>query len=379
MMKMNLHGVFKWSGLAAILLASGCGSVPVVEQHDELRLLLGEIKAREQVLDKRQTLLAQRASLLGRLELKQETAAEQAALIAEPNAGSLKATFLPAPTAELGQCFRLARLSPRLSAEPQTVVVRDAADQMVVTPALFAPESFEMVVDYELPSAANAPVPMRTRTELVELQPAHESWVPVPATFSTQQDVLLAAPAHKDFKPCRQTAPAEGMSAQWCPVNVAAEYQKIERRVVDALSDVRATAVAAEIVSVEIREPENAALKQSMKPVTRAFTRQRLLQEASYRREVLLPEFKTITVKQLTRPAALAWQQVVCADQDRQPLLEMVQNALNQRGYEAGVADGAWGEKTAEAIDKFRRDKLLPDLGTDIGLEMLRQLEIALP
>lgn len=371
--------LLKGMGLAVILLFVGCSTAPVVQQHDELRLLLGEITAREQVLDKRQALLAERGSLLAKLELKQETAAEQSTLIAEPNAGSLNATFLPAPSARLGQCFRLTRLPPRLSAEPQTVVVRDAADKIEITPALFAPETFDVVVDYELPSAINAPVAMRTRTEVIELKPAYETWTAIPASFNEQQDLLLAAPAHHDFKPCGQVAAAEGMSAQWCPISVAAEYQTVVRRVVEQLSDVRHSAVAAETVSVEISEPENAVLKQQLRPITRSFTRQRLLQEASYRREVLLPEFKTITAKQLTRPAALAWREVVCAEQDRQPLLEALQNALNKRGYEAGVADGAWGEKTAAALEKFRRDKGLPELGTDIGIELLRQLEVGLP
>lgn len=70
---------------------------------------------------------------------------------------------------------------------------------------------------------------------------------------------------------------------------------------------------------------------------------------------------------------------MVCADNVSPSLLEKVQLALNERGYEVGDADGAWGEKTAQAVAQFRKDKLLPDIGTDLSVELLRQLEIAAP
>jgi hypothetical protein len=367
--------------LLSLLGLTACGTVPVEEQSEELRLLLGEIRAREQVLDKRQALLEQRGRLLANLELQQETAATDALPLAEPDAGkTAKLSFLPAPSAEAGQCYRLARLAPRLSAEPQTVVVQDAADQIVVEPPIFRSEQLEITVDYE-PLTAATPMPeMVSRERVIELRPAYKSWQPVPASFDLRSEPLLASPAHQDFVPCggQEVADIE-FSSHWCAVRKAAEYRQQERKTVKQLSSVKAVWEPAETVTIEVREPRDTSQKSSLRAVKRVFERQQPTSPASYRREVLLPEFKTVTIRQLTRPASLSWRQVVCADNVNPSLLEKVQLALNERGYEVGDADGAWGEKTAQAVAQFRKDKMLPDIGTDLSVELLRQLEIQAP
>ena len=367
--------------LLSLLGLTACGTVPVEEQSEELRLLLGEIRAREQVLDKRQALLEQRGRLLANLELQQETAATDALPLAEPDAGkTAKLSFLPAPSAEAGQCYRLARLAPRLSAEPQTVVVQDAADQIVVEPPIFRSEQLEITVDYEPLTAATAMPEMVSRERVIELRPAFKSWQPVPASFDLRSEPLLASPAHQDFVPCggQEVADIE-FSSHWCAVRKAAEYRQQERKTVKQLSSVKAVWEPAETVTIKVREPRDSSQKSSLRAVKRVFERQLPTSPASYRREVLLPEFKTVTIRQLTRPASLSWRQVVCADNVSPSLLEKVQLALNERGYEVGDADGAWGEKTAQAVAQFRKDKLLPDIGTDLSVELLRQLEIAAP
>jgi len=40
-----------------------------------------------------------------------------------------------------------------------------------------------------------------------------------------------------------------------------------------------------------------------------------------------------------------------------------VQQALNERGYNAGTADGQWGATTQEAVKRFQRASGLPDTG----------------
>lgn len=367
--------------LLSLLALSACGSLPIEEQSEELRLLLGEIRAREQVLDKRQALLDRRGRLLADLELRQESAATDALPLAEPtSAVDMNASFLPAPTAEAGQCFRLARLAPRLSAEPQTVVVQDAADQIVVEPPTFRSEPLEVTVDYE-PLSANAKLPeMVSREMVVELRPAYKSWRAVPASFDLRSEPLLASPAHQDFVPCNgATADAVKFATHWCGIRKAAEYRQQERKTVRQLSSVEERWEPAETVTIAVREPRDSGQKPLLRPIKKTFERRLPTGPASYRREVLLPEFKTVTMRQLTRPASLSWRQVVCADDVGESLLQKVQLALNERGYELGNADGAWGENTAQALAQFRKDKLLPDLGADLSYDLLRQLEIQVP
>lgn len=378
-MRINSQKHFRFLLLAAVAGVTACAGVPVEEQSDELRLLLGEIKAREQVLDKRQSVLDKRGTLLATLELQQEAAAQQSPLRPEADSASLKAAFLPAPIANVQQCFRLTRLPPRLSAEPQDVIVQDAADRIEVIPPVFFSETVEKVVDYErLDSSAEMP-PMQERTESFELRQAYASWAPIDAKFVSQTEAMLASPSHQDFKVCGAAPLAEGMTAQWCATTVAAQYQNIERATVQELSDVKPIMVPAENIDVVVRTPVNPADLVKLRPVTRQLVHERVSQPASYRRVVRLPEFKTVTMRQLTRPAALMWREVVCAEVDRPPLLKAIQQALNLRGYDVGEPDGAWGDKTAKAIAQFREDKMMPDLGEDIGIDLLNKLEVSLP
>ncbi len=371
--------------LPVLLVVSACSTVPMEEQSEELRLLLGEIEAREQVLDKRRQLLEQRAQLLANLELRQETVAVGTEPLAELSAATdMKASFLPAPEASAGQCYRLARLAPRLSAEPQTVVVQDAADQMVVQSPSFRSEDIEIVVDYEPLSSDAELSAMRSRTLELELRPAYKSWQPIAATFDLRSEPLLETPAYQDFVPCGGEAVSEvgaelNLASHWCAAAKPAKYTQQQRRVVKTLSSIKPIVVPAEVVKVLVREPLEAVQRSQLRPVKRVLQKQTLTAPASYRREVLSPEFETVTIRQLTRPASLSWRQVLCEGKVSEGLLLRVQAALNERGYDAGNADGAWGQKTAEAVAQFRRDKMLPDLGSDLSVALLRQLEIELP
>src|SRR5690349_15132739 len=44
--------------------------------------------------------------------------------------------------------------------------------------------------------------------------------------------------------------------------------------------------------------------------------------------------------------------------------VRMAQQALNDRGYNAGSADGVWGPDTANAVRRFQQAQGLPDSGT---------------
>jgi putative peptidoglycan binding protein len=53
-----------------------------------------------------------------------------------------------------------------------------------------------------------------------------------------------------------------------------------------------------------------------------------------------------------------------------------VQQALNDRGYNAGAADGQWGMTTQEAVKRFQRASGLPDTG-ELGPSTLSALGVS--
>ena len=46
------------------------------------------------------------------------------------------------------------------------------------------------------------------------------------------------------------------------------------------------------------------------------------------------------------------------------PTVRMAQQALNDRGYDAGTVDGVWGPGTANAVRRFQEAQGLPQSGT---------------
>ena len=357
-------------------LLAACGTVPVEEQSDELRLLLGEIQAREQVLDKRQGLLAKRASLLAAIEIQQENSMP---LEDRPIAGAGKSSFLYPPAAEAGQCYRLANLKPRLTAEPQEVAVQDAADQIVVSKAVFEAVPRQWVVDYQASSAA-PDVPMQSREQMITIKPSYLDFEVTPAKFDKRPEEILLTAAHSNFVPCdgskANAVPLLNTPVQWCAQSVEAEYQTVEHREVLALSEVREVTRPSETITITIREPVDPAAKALLEPVIKVVEQQQLVTPAGFKREVLLPEFQTITARRLKRPAALRWVEVICDAKEEAKALVKVQRSLAERGYKIGEADGEWGDNTDAALEKFRDKNGLPLVGRDLTLEELGQLDL---
>lgn len=355
------------------LAVASCASVPVEEQSEELRLLLGEIQAREQVLDKRQALLKKRAELLATIEIQQEQAMP---LEPMPNAAA-GSNYLAAPK-EGGQCHRLVHLPAKLSAEPLEVVVQDAADQIVLSPAIFSTVPRSVVVGYKLGEAAGE-VEMRTRQERFTIKPSYIDFEVEPAQFDARPQEILSMAAHQQFLPCDGAAAKliDG-NQKWCAETVPAQYQTVEHRRLLALSRVAEVTRPAETVTLTINEPVNPVDTALYEPIVEVLEQQQLVTPASFKREVLLPEFQTVTVKRLLRPAALSWVAVVCNAKNEARLLEQVQQVLAGQGYAIGEADGEWGENTDAALAKYRAENDLPQIGRDLSLEELMLLELDL-
>jgi|GEM_PF-3090324 len=349
--------------LLSVAVMAGCASVPVEEQSEELRLLLGEIQAREQVLDKRQALLKKRAELLATIEIEQE----QAMPLAPMPKDKSEAGLLAAPT-EAGQCHRLVHLPAKLSSEPLEVVVQDAADQIVLSPAIFATQPRKLVVDYKLGPAAPA-IEMRSREQQITVKPSYIDFVAEPAQFDAQPQEILSMVAHQQFLPCDgAAADTPSYEQKWCTEAVPAQYQTVEHRRLLALASVREVTRPAEIMTVTIKEPVNPVDTALYEPVVQVVEQQQLVAPASFKREVLLPEFETVTVKRLERPAALRWVAVVCNPKNEAEKLADVQALLASQGYEIGEIDGAWGEHTDAALAKYRAEHDLPQIGRDLSL-----------
>lgn len=60
-----------------------------------------------------------------------------------------------------------------------------------------------------------------------------------------------------------------------------------------------------------------------------------------------------------------------------QPTIRSIQEALNERGYNVGTADGRWGTSTAAQLRRFEQNQgLAPSTGASLSIQSLQQLGV---
>ena len=69
------------------------------------------------------------------------------------------------------------------------------------------------------------------------------------------------------------------------------------------------------------------------------------------------------------------WTEILCQEKTTVSVVQQLQQALKNRGYEVGPIDGVMGNKTRQALNKFQTDNNLP-LGS-LNIETLSLLAIS--
>ncbi len=106
---------------------------------------------------------------------------------------------------------------------------------------------------------------------------------------------------------------------------------------------------------------------------TRSF--QKLASSASTTTTEIPAQYNTVTKRNLVTPGGFTeWREVVCSADITPGFYRQIQQALNDRGYDAGPVDGQVGARTKAALVKFQRDNNLPIGSMDI--ETLKALGV---
>ncbi len=106
---------------------------------------------------------------------------------------------------------------------------------------------------------------------------------------------------------------------------------------------------------------------------TRSF--QKLASSATTTTSEIPAQYNTVTKTNLVKAGGFTeWREVICNADITPSFYRSVQQALNDRGYDAGPVDGQVGARTKAALVKFQRDNNLPIGSMDI--ETLKALGI---
>jgi hypothetical protein len=103
---------------------------------------------------------------------------------------------------------------------------------------------------------------------------------------------------------------------------------------------------------------------------------QEMITEAKEVRTPVEAEYKTISKKKKVTDERIGWKRILCQTNMSKEIIANIQQALNDKGYEAGEPDGLLGAGTRNALDKFQRENSLATGG--ITYETLKALGIKL-
>ena len=181
--------------------------------------------------------------------------------------------------------------------------------------------------------------------------------IPMPAVYETIEKTQLESEAtfswHNVKDEVEDTLKYTGH--QICLTEEPAETKDVTKTVLDVPERVEEEVVSAtnEVVAV-----------------------QKLITEAKEVKTPIEAEYKMMKKRKKISGTHVGWKRILCQTNMNKDVISKIQSALNEKGYNAGEADGLLGRGTKNALDKFQRDSNLATGG--ITYETLGALNIEL-
>lgn len=276
-----------------------------------------------------------------------------------------------------GQCWAVGAVNPRPMVETLEIQIQDQQATINVTPAEIEQgfkrvETREGTLTYRI-----EPPTYRTVEERVMTRPPVERFEVVPAEFEQQERTVVVEEGRRALESCQASGSSSNMSfcmqehpAREERVSVQvmvkpettrvvvepAEYTTVTRQVIDKparVIEVWNEASEEVVPTQEIASP--ARTSQSIIP-----RRTRMMERIDYQGE---PE--------------LDMRQILCDDNITPALVEDIQNALRQYGYNVGSIDGRLGPRTFDALSQFQNQRGLVQAG--LTFESLESLAVPAP
>ncbi len=227
--------------------------------------------------------------------------------------------------------------------------------------------------------------------------------VKVPAKFETIKKQVLKTPARTEIKEIpavMETIAVQKLIAE--PTlkheTIPAVYTTVEKRVLETPAAfkwvgadteiekgwkktgnqvclVETPAVTKEITKTVLDTP--ASIEEEEVPATYELVKvKKLVAEAKEVKTPIEAEYKTIKKRKKIADSSVSWERILCQTNMTKDVIKKIQNALNEKSYNVGKADGILGKGTRRMIEKFQKENGLATGG--ITYETLHALNIEL-
>ncbi len=376
----------------SITLVAGCSSsseqfggnqseyaAEINARNKELDARNKELEARNRELNARNQEIAE---LKMQLDQSQQASMAPASTDSEQasQSGALMKTSLLPPKAKAGQCFARVYTPPSYKAGTEKILKADGYDEVIITPAVYRSEPKTVLVKEETEALEIIPAVYGWKEEKVLVSPEITELKIVPAVYETVEERVLVKPAHSVWK--KGTGPItkidETTGEIMCLVDIPAEYKTVKKRVLKTAETTKPVvtkkAVYKTVKTRVVKEPARTVTRK-VPAVYDTVSVQKLVKAASTSKISKPPVFETVSTSYKVSDGYLKWAPILCETNVTGDIVSQLQQALNNKGYEAGPVDGIYGARTTRAVQKYQRDIQIPGDG-QLTIELVEALKI---
>ncbi len=292
--------------------------------------------------------------------------------------GSDRGADLLPPQAKTGECYARVFVPPKYKPVSKTVLKSEASERVETDPAKYDYVEQQVLVKEATTELKVIPATYDWVTEDVLVKEASTVLKEVPAVYENQTERVLVREGYTTWKkgrgPIERIDDATGEIM--CLVEVPPEYRTVTKRVLVTPARVEKVELPAEYSTVKKRvvvEPAKTATVDI--PAEYKTVKVRKMVEPPKERRIEIPaEYQEVTDRELVAEGQLEWRPILCETNTTPGVIERIQQALANAGYNPGPMDGVIGSQTMSAVKSFQEAN-----GLAVGqltMETLRKLSV---
>ncbi len=282
------------------------------------------------------------------------------------------------PNAEAGKCYAKVLIPAKFKKVTEEILKREAGEKVEVIPAVYEWIEKKVVVKEPSEKIEIIPATYKTVEEKVEVVPATYKLEATKPVYETVKVKVVDKPARTAWKKGNGLLDKidHATGDIMCLVNIPATYKTLKKQVLKTPATVKKVEIPAQFKTIKKRVVDKPAevRKISIPAEYKTIKVKTLVSPAKEVRTPIKEERQVVTKLVKESDEQMSWQPVLCDTNMTKDVIQKIQQALANQGFDPGPADGALGSGTMKALDQFQRKNGLATGG--LTYESLNALKI---
>lgn len=270
------------------------------------------------------------------------------------------APLLP-PNPKVGECYARVFVEPTYRTVEETVLKNEASERVEIIPAVYDYVEEQVLVKEASEKLEIIPAKYEWKTESVLVKDASYEMVDVPAEYEWKEERILVKPAHTVWKKGRGLIEKidNNTGEIMCLVEIPAQYETVRKQVLKTPATSRRVEIPAQYEEIKKKVlVEPATVEKVVIPAEYETVRVRKMVTPPQERRIDIPaEYTTIERTEKVAEGKLEWRRVLCETNMGEDVIERLQTALRDNGYDPIFIDGVVGWRTMKALKAYQEDK----------------------